>query len=41
MMHFIKSMWKRFRSAVTGRFVSKEYADKHPNETIAETVKRP
>jgi len=27
---------KRYRSAVTGRFVSAKYAAKHPKTTIAE-----
>lgn len=28
----------RFRSAITGRFVSREYAEEHPETTVAETV---
>ena len=28
------------RSAKTGRFVKKSYADRHPNTTVVETVKR-
>lgn len=27
------------RSAKTGRFVPKKYADKHPSTTVTETVK--
>jgi hypothetical protein len=32
---------KIYRSAITGRFVRKEYADKHPKTTVQETVKMP
>jgi len=28
------------RSAINGRFVKKNYAKKHPNTTVIETVKR-
>jgi hypothetical protein len=28
---------RRFRSAVTGRFVSRAYAEDHPETTVAET----
>jgi len=28
------------RSAKTGRFVKKSYADKHPDTTVVESVKR-
>lgn len=28
------------RSAKTGRFVKKSYAEKHPNTTVVETVKK-
>lgn len=31
---------QRCRSAVTGQFVTKTYADKHPKTTVKETVKR-
>ena len=31
---------QRCRSAVTGKFVSKEYADKNPKTTVKETVKK-
>lgn len=27
-----------YRSAVTGRFVSKAYADAHPSETVKERI---
>lgn len=30
--------WKRWRSAITGRYVSKAYAEAHPDVTISETV---
>lgn len=29
-----------YRSAVTGRFVSKAYAAQHPDTTFAQTMKR-
>jgi hypothetical protein len=29
----------RFRSAITGTFVTKEYADKNPSTTVHETKK--
>lgn len=28
----------RYRSAVTGKFVKKEYADKHPETTVREKI---
>ena len=28
---------RRYRDAVLGRFVTKQYADEHPNTTVAET----
>lgn len=31
---------KRFRSAITGRFVTLAYALKHPCITVAETVRK-
>lgn len=30
----------RCRSAITGRFVTKTYADKHPKTTIKETINK-
>lgn len=27
---------RRWRSAITGRFVSKQYAEEHPETTVAE-----
>lgn len=32
--------WYRFRSAVTGQFVSRWFALLHPRETIKERVRR-
>jgi hypothetical protein len=32
--------WKRFRSAVTGLFVTRKYAQEHPDTTVGETVKK-
>lgn len=31
---------KRRRSAVTGKVVTKKYADEHPDTTVTETVKK-
>jgi hypothetical protein len=28
---------KKYRSAITGRYVKKSYAKKHPNTTVSET----
>lgn len=33
------SLWSRFRSAVTGLFVSKQYAEANPDTTVRERVK--
>ena len=33
-----KSMWARFRSAVTGLFVSKKFAEANPDTTVREKV---
>ena len=30
----------RYRSAVSGKFVTKQYADKNPKTTVRETVKK-
>ena len=30
--------WTRIRSAVTGKFVRREEAEKHPNTTVSERV---
>ena len=32
---------KVYRSAKTGKFVKKDYAVKHPNTTVKETVSKP
>lgn len=32
---------RRFRSAISGLFVSKQHAEQHPSTTVAETVKKP
>lgn len=31
---------KKYRSAKTGQYVKKSYAEKHPNTTVAETEKK-
>lgn len=33
-------MTKRYRSAVSGQFVKKDYAVKHPKTTVSETIKK-
>lgn len=35
-MNFLKRIITRFRSAITGRYVSKQYAEEHPHTTIKE-----
>lgn len=35
----IKKWWSRFRSAITGRFVSKSYAEQHKDTTVSERIK--
>lgn len=40
-MNIIRRLWRRFRSAVTGRYVSEDYAKANPDTTIKETEKRP
>lgn len=32
------SIWRRFRSAITGLFVSKKYAEANPDTTVRERV---
>jgi len=32
---------KRHRSAITGRYVKKSTAERHPDTTVSETVKKP
>ena len=34
------AMWRRFRSAITGLFVTREYAEQHPDTTVSEKVER-
>jgi len=34
-------MGKQYRDAGTGRYVTKEYADKHPKTTISVTNSKP
>ena len=31
---------KRYRSAITGQFVKKDYANNNPKTTVSETVKK-
>jgi hypothetical protein len=40
MKQLLARVWKRCRSAVTGRFVSREEADANPRETTCEKVER-
>lgn len=35
-----KKKHKAARSAITGRFVKKSYAKKHPKTTVVETIKK-
>ena len=39
-MNIIKKWWYRFRSAITGMFVTKEYAEKNPDTTYGRKIKR-
>jgi hypothetical protein len=32
-----RRVWRAFRSAITGRFVRRTYADSHPDTTVTET----
>ncbi|QDP72720.1 multidrug transporter [Legionella israelensis] len=34
-------MGKKYRDAETGKYVSKEYAEKHPKTTVGETARKP
>lgn len=36
----IRKLWKRCRSALTGRFITKEEVKADPAGTVCETVKR-
>jgi len=31
---------KSYRDAGTGRYITKQYADRHPKTTVSETVKK-
>jgi len=35
-----KTTKKKYRSAITGRYVKKKHADKNPKTTVAETDKK-
>ena len=39
-MKLIHRIVRIFRSAITGKFVSREYAEAHPETTVAEKVVR-
>ena len=36
----IRRVWRAFRSAITGRFVSRKFAQAHPSETVSERRER-
>jgi len=36
-MGVLSRIWRRFRSAITGRWVSAEYARDNPHTTVSET----
>ena len=38
-MNLLTRIWRRFRSAITGRFVSKSYAKANPDTTVEEKRK--
>lgn len=40
LLRAVKRVW-RWRSARTGRYVSKAYAEEHPAETVRERVRPP
>jgi hypothetical protein len=35
-MSLLRRILYRFRSAITGRFVTRKYAEKHPDTTVKE-----
>ena len=35
----VRKAWRAFRSAITGRFVSRRFADEHPDQTVSERRK--
>lgn len=39
-MNIIRRIWRRWRSAISGRFVSKEFAEANPATTVAETKEK-
>ena len=39
-MKLIRRIVRIFRSAITGKFVSREYAEAHPETTVSEKVVR-
>ena len=39
-MNILKAIYRRCRSAITGRFVTKAEAEKHPDTTVCEKVER-
>lgn len=41
MHHPIRRIIERFRSAITGRYVTKHYAQQHPDTTIRERIDDP
>jgi len=36
----VRRAWRAFRSAITGKFVSRQFADEHPEQTVSERRKR-
>lgn len=36
-LHILKRIIHRFRSAITGRYVTEDYARRHPDTTVRET----
>lgn len=37
-MGFIRRLIRRFRDAITGRFVSRSYAERNPSTTVGERI---
>jgi len=40
MIRHFKRVWHVFRSAITGRFISREEAEAHPESSVRERVLR-
>ena len=40
MRALIRKTWRVFRDAITGRFVSRRYAERHPDTTVSEKRER-